>query len=201
MSKRGADASDRSRKALPRSDERQPEEPDGRADARRKCGGEQAEALCSFRRCGARWPQWSRVTMRSGRRGDSGPPLFALAGRLPKPCRDLSTSTAAAGSRADCSRMTRSAARSPHRPGWPDHRCRLSPCARTSVPRGRPKIACAPWRLWTAQPESASGVDPRRIGVAGDSAVANLAVVVCQQQRRKHRLPIALQVLLCPVAG
>jgi acetyl esterase len=49
----------------------------------------------------------------------------------------------------------------------------------------------------TAQPER-FGVDPRRIGVAGDSAGANLAVVVCQRARER-RLPIALQVLLCPV--
>jgi acetyl esterase/lipase len=42
------------------------------------------------------------------------------------------------------------------------------------------------------------GVDPRRIGVAGDSAGGNLAVVVCQLARARG-LQIALQVLLCPV--
>ena len=42
------------------------------------------------------------------------------------------------------------------------------------------------------------GLDPARIGVAGDSAGGNLAVVVCQLA--SHGGPrIALQVLLCPV--
>jgi acetyl esterase/lipase len=39
------------------------------------------------------------------------------------------------------------------------------------------------------------GADPRRLGIAGDSAGANLAVVVA----RASRAPLALQVLLCPV--
>jgi acetyl esterase len=42
------------------------------------------------------------------------------------------------------------------------------------------------------------GLDPVRIGVAGDSAGANLAVVVCQLAKARG-LRIALQVLLCPV--
>jgi acetyl esterase len=42
------------------------------------------------------------------------------------------------------------------------------------------------------------GLDPARIGVAGDSAGGNLAVVVCQLARTRG-LRIALQVLLCPV--
>jgi acetyl esterase len=42
------------------------------------------------------------------------------------------------------------------------------------------------------------GLDPARIGVAGDSAGGNLAVVVCQLASARG-LPIALQVLLCPV--
>ncbi|WP_158815600.1 alpha/beta hydrolase [Methylocapsa sp. S129] len=42
------------------------------------------------------------------------------------------------------------------------------------------------------------GLDPARIGVAGDSAGGNLAVVICQLAR-KRGLRIALQVLLCPV--
>jgi acetyl esterase len=42
------------------------------------------------------------------------------------------------------------------------------------------------------------GLDPARIGVAGDSAGANLAVVVCQWARRSGPR-IALQALLCPV--
>jgi len=39
------------------------------------------------------------------------------------------------------------------------------------------------------------GVDPRRFGVAGDSAGANLAVVAA----RRSPKPLALQLLLCPV--
>jgi acetyl esterase len=39
------------------------------------------------------------------------------------------------------------------------------------------------------------GVDPRRLGVAGDSAGANLAVVIA----RRAPKPLALQLLLCPV--
>ena len=39
------------------------------------------------------------------------------------------------------------------------------------------------------------GVDPRRLGVAGDSAGANLAVVVA----RAAPTPLTLQLLLCPV--
>jgi acetyl esterase len=42
------------------------------------------------------------------------------------------------------------------------------------------------------------GLDPVRIGVAGDSAGGNLAVVVCQLARERG-LRIAVQVLLCPV--
>ncbi|HEY6578744.1 MAG TPA: alpha/beta hydrolase [Rhizomicrobium sp.] len=42
------------------------------------------------------------------------------------------------------------------------------------------------------------GLDPARIGVAGDSAGGNLAVVVCQLARARG-LPLALQALLCPV--
>jgi acetyl esterase len=42
------------------------------------------------------------------------------------------------------------------------------------------------------------GLDPSRIGVAGDSAGGNLAVVVCQWAKNSGP-PIALQALLCPV--
>jgi acetyl esterase len=42
------------------------------------------------------------------------------------------------------------------------------------------------------------GLDPERIGVAGDSAGGNLAVIVCQLARSSGPR-IALQVLLCPV--
>jgi acetyl esterase/lipase len=41
-------------------------------------------------------------------------------------------------------------------------------------------------------------IDPRRIGIAGDSAGGNLAAVL-NAQLRKSEIAIALQVLLCPV--
>ncbi len=43
------------------------------------------------------------------------------------------------------------------------------------------------------------GIDPGRVGVAGDSAGATLAAVVCQQARRSAGPGIALQILICPV--
>jgi acetyl esterase len=42
------------------------------------------------------------------------------------------------------------------------------------------------------------GLDPRRIGIAGDSAGGNLAAVLCRMLRGDAS-PIALQLLLCPV--
>jgi acetyl esterase/lipase len=42
------------------------------------------------------------------------------------------------------------------------------------------------------------GLDPRRIGVAGDSSGGNLAAVLCRMLRGGPS-PIALQLLLCPV--
>ncbi len=43
------------------------------------------------------------------------------------------------------------------------------------------------------------GIDAGRIGVAGDSAGATLAAVVCQDARQAAKPGIALQVLICPV--
>jgi acetyl esterase/lipase len=42
-------------------------------------------------------------------------------------------------------------------------------------------------------------IDPERVGVAGDSAGATLAAVVCQQARLKAGFHIALQILIAPV--
>jgi acetyl esterase len=42
-------------------------------------------------------------------------------------------------------------------------------------------------------------IDPRRIGVAGDSGGGTLAAVVCQTVHMAEAPPIALQLLLCPV--
>jgi acetyl esterase/lipase len=53
------------------------------------------------------------------------------------------------------------------------------------------------FELVTAQADRLS-LDPQRIGVAGDSAGANLAAVLCQT-RRAAKPAIALQLLLCPV--
>jgi acetyl esterase/lipase len=41
-------------------------------------------------------------------------------------------------------------------------------------------------------------VDPRRIGIAGDSAGGNLAAVLCHQMRGT-KAPLAMQLLLCPI--
>ena len=49
-------------------------------------------------------------------------------------------------------------------------------------------------RAIVAQPRR-YGVDPKRLGIAGDSAGANLAVVLA----REASAPLALQLLLCPV--
>jgi acetyl esterase/lipase len=42
-------------------------------------------------------------------------------------------------------------------------------------------------------------IDPRRVGVGGDSAGANLAAVVCQLFRHVPAQKLALQLLLCPI--
>ena len=51
---------------------------------------------------------------------------------------------------------------------------------------------------WVAANASTLGINPARIGVAGDSAGGNLAAVVCQNAKNKGPR-LALQVLLCPV--
>jgi acetyl esterase/lipase len=43
------------------------------------------------------------------------------------------------------------------------------------------------------------GLDPRRIGVAGDSAGATLAAVVCHESTASARSRPAFQFLLCPI--
>jgi acetyl esterase len=68
--------------------------------------------------------------------------------------------------------------------------------------------ACAA-TAWVFAQCDGLGIDPGRIGVAGDSAGATLAAVVCHQARRTtgagvtgvgvKGLAIALQVLICPV--
>lgn len=43
------------------------------------------------------------------------------------------------------------------------------------------------------------GLDPQRVGVAGDSAGAGLAAVVCQTARKSGGPHFALQLLICPI--
>jgi acetyl esterase len=52
---------------------------------------------------------------------------------------------------------------------------------------------------WIAGRAEELGVDPKRLGVGGDSAGATLAAVVCQNLARGPGPPIALQFLLCPI--
>jgi len=57
---------------------------------------------------------------------------------------------------------------------------------------------CAAAR-WVAQNAMSLGVDPRRLGVCGDSAGATVAAVVCQTTSADRSVPWALQLLLCPI--
>lgn len=52
---------------------------------------------------------------------------------------------------------------------------------------------------WLLAHAAQHGIDPRCIGVAGDSAGANLAAVICQTHRDIAGPPLALQLLLCPI--
>ena len=58
--------------------------------------------------------------------------------------------------------------------------------------------ACAATR-WVMGNAEALGLDPRRLGVGGDSAGATLAAAVCQRLAAAGEGGIALQVLLCPL--
>lgn len=58
--------------------------------------------------------------------------------------------------------------------------------------------ACAATR-WTAEHAARLGIDPRLIGVCGDSAGATLAAVVAQALAAERGPPLALQFLLCPI--
>jgi acetyl esterase/lipase len=52
---------------------------------------------------------------------------------------------------------------------------------------------------WIAAHTAELGLDPRRLGIAGDSAGATLAAVVCQELHASGRLQLAFQFLLCPI--
>jgi len=58
--------------------------------------------------------------------------------------------------------------------------------------------ACAATR-WILAEACALGVDPRRIGVGGDSAGGTLAAAVCQARAAAGEGGLAVQVLLCPI--
>jgi acetyl esterase len=51
---------------------------------------------------------------------------------------------------------------------------------------------------WVAREAARNCIDPARIAVAGDSAGANIAAVVCQSAQQAGGPKIALQVLFCP---
>ena len=52
--------------------------------------------------------------------------------------------------------------------------------------------------LWVRENARTFGGDPRRVGVAGDSAGGNLSAVVCQQTNILGKIPPSLQVLIYP---
>jgi acetyl esterase len=52
---------------------------------------------------------------------------------------------------------------------------------------------------WAVEHVAELGIDRDRIVVAGDSAGATLAAIVCQLARRAQRVPLAAQLLLCPI--
>jgi acetyl esterase len=52
---------------------------------------------------------------------------------------------------------------------------------------------------WVYDNAAALGFDPARIAVAGESVGASLATVVAQQARAQGTLPLACQILLCPL--
>jgi acetyl esterase len=52
---------------------------------------------------------------------------------------------------------------------------------------------------WVAEHASELGIDPGRIGVAGDSAGGNLAAAVCLKARDEHGPSLAYQLLIYPV--
>jgi len=53
--------------------------------------------------------------------------------------------------------------------------------------------------MWAIAHAAELGLDPRRIGIAGDSAGATLAAAVCQLIAPAHPGALAVQLLLCPI--
>lgn len=52
---------------------------------------------------------------------------------------------------------------------------------------------------WAAAHAETLGIDPRRLAVGGDSAGAGLAAMLCQKTPTRFDVPVAAQLLLCPV--
>jgi acetyl esterase len=52
---------------------------------------------------------------------------------------------------------------------------------------------------WVAGHAASLGIDPARLGIAGDSAGATLAAVVCQSLHNSGQVRLAFQLLLCPI--
>ena len=53
--------------------------------------------------------------------------------------------------------------------------------------------------IWAVEHGAELGIDRERIAVAGDSAGATLAAIVCQLARRAKGVDLAAQLLLCPI--
>ena len=53
--------------------------------------------------------------------------------------------------------------------------------------------------IWAVEHVTELGIDRDRIAVAGDSAGATLAAIVCQLARRARRVHLPAQLLLCPI--
>jgi len=51
---------------------------------------------------------------------------------------------------------------------------------------------------WVAQNAKSLNIDPTRLAIAGDSAGANLATVICQLAKQRNGPKLNLQILLCP---
>ncbi|HEY5071337.1 MAG TPA: alpha/beta hydrolase [Caulobacteraceae bacterium] len=60
-------------------------------------------------------------------------------------------------------------------------------------------VDCQAALEWLGENAASLGIDPHRIGVAGDSAGGTLAAAVCLAARDAGRPPLALQLLLCPI--
>lgn len=80
--------------------------------------------------------------------------------------------------------------------------CRLISVDYRLAPENKfPAAVSDAWQatLWVLECAAELGIDPRRVGVAGDSAGATLAAVVCQMARETPKVHLELQLLMCPI--